>query len=219
MPTLLQIRTGRVRRLGDHLTAYAKDPRDGPVAANRLGLEGDEVGNRRVHGGPDKAIYAYAAGNYPLWIADLPAHRERLIPGAFGENLLIEGLDEQSTCIGDQYRIGGAVVEICQPRQPCATLARWFDDPKIVKAMVRNGRAGWYLRVIEAGEMAAGAPVILLARPESAWSVAEVLAASYRTPPDRADLKRLAAAPGLASSWADWASRAATAERPGPKPL
>lgn len=218
MPTLLQIRTGRVARIGRHRTAYGKQPAAGPVHAGPLGLDGDEVGDTRVHGGPDKAVYAYAASNYPRWQAEQPAHSARLVPGAFGENLLIDGLDEHSAHIGDRWRIGDALVEICQPRQPCATLARWFDDPKMVKAMVRNGLSGWYLRVLEAGEMRTGA-ITLAHRPEGSWSLARVLEASYRSPPDTAELAALAGAPGIAASWAAWAARTAAADQPTPKAL
>ncbi len=216
---LLQLRTGRVTLQGGHRSAYSKAPREGPVLARTLGLEGDEVGNPRVHGGPEKAIYAYGAGVYAGWIADHPEHAERLVPGAFGENLLIDGLDEANVCIGDRWRIGAALVEVCQPRQPCSTMARWFGDPRMVKAMVRNGRSGWYLRVREEGEMAAGDLLTLEHRPEAAWTIAEVLVASYRSPPDTAELGRLAGAEGLASSWAAWAASMAAAERPKAKPL
>ncbi len=218
-PRLLQLRTGRAARHGSHRTAYGKEPREGPVFAHTLGLEGDEVGNRRVHGGPEKAIYAYGAGAYAGWIADHPQHVGRLVPGAFGENLLIDGLDEASVCIGDLWLIGAALVEVCQPRQPCGTLSRWFDDPRMVKAMVKNGRSGWYLRVREEGEMRAGDRLVLAHRPAEAWTIAAVLAASYRSPPDRAELARLARAEGLATSWAAWATGMAEAKTLRAKPL
>jgi MOSC domain-containing protein YiiM len=218
-PRLLQLRIGRAVRHDGRVTAYAKAPQDGPVVARTLGLEGDEVGNKRVHGGPEKAVYAYGAAAYAGWIADHPRHAERLLPGAFGENLLIEGLDEATTCIGDRWRIGRALVEVCQPRQPCSTMARWFGDPLMVKAMVKNGRSGWYLRVLEDGAMSAGDGMVLEHRPAGAWTVAEVLAASYRSPPDRAELAALARVPGLAASWAAWAAGAAVSDKPRAKPL
>ncbi|TPE61208.1 MOSC domain-containing protein [Sandaracinobacter neustonicus] len=219
MPTLLQLRTGKARRIGEHVTAYGKDPREGPVSVHALGLDGDEVANTRVHGGPEKAVYAFGASSYLLWAAEHPRHTACLVPGAFGENLLIEGLDEQSAHVGDRLRIGTALVEICQPRQPCATLARWFDDPQMVKAMVRNGLCGWYLRVLEPGTLSAGDRVILEQRQPGSWSIAQVVKASYRSPADRAELAELAQIPGLASGWAAWAARTATSEKPGPKPL
>jgi MOSC domain-containing protein YiiM len=216
---LVQVRTGHARRIDGHVTAYGKTPREGPVEARSLGLIGDEVANTRVHGGPEKAVYAYAASNYPLWAAENPRHAAKLVPGGFGENLLIEGLDEATACIGDRWRVGTALVEICQPRQPCATLARWFGDPLIVKAMVLNGRSGWYLRVAQDGAMTAGDPMQLEYRPAGAWSIARVLQASYRSPPDRAELAELAQAPGLASEWATWAARGAQSNTPTAKPL
>jgi MOSC domain-containing protein YiiM len=219
VPTLLQLRTGRRAALAGQVSAYAKQPRTGPVTAGTNGLDGDEVGNPRVHGGPEKAIYAYAAANYPLWAADHPEHLAMLVPGAFGENLLIDGLDESTTCIGDRWRIGTALAEVCQPRQPCSTLARWFADPQMVKAMVANGRSGWYLRVREPGAMAAGDPLVLEARPNPDWPIARVLTASYRRPPDRAELAALGQLESLAAGWASWANRAATSSKPQPKPL
>jgi MOSC domain-containing protein YiiM len=218
-PRLLELRTGRVALRDGHRTAYAKAPRNGPVSARVLGLDGDEVGNPRVHGGLEKAIYAYGAGAYASWIADHPQHADRLVPGAFGENLLIAGLDEGSTCIGDRWRIGTALVEVCQPRQPCSTLARWFDDPRMTKAMVRNGLSGWYLRVLQEGEMTAGDALLLEHRPQGAWSITRALEASYRSPPDRAELGDLAKADGLASTWAAWAAGMAEADKPRAKPL
>ncbi len=218
MPSLLQIRTGRAQRVDGHVTAYGKLPRTGAVFAHALGLHGDEVADKRVHGGPEKAVYAYSADNYSLWVSDYPQHIDRLVPGGFGENLLIEGLNELSIHIGDRWRIGGALVEVCQPRQPCVTMARWFDDPKMVKAMVKNGRAGWYLRVLEDGDMQPG-EIELEHRPQGAWSVAQVLAASYKSPPDPVELAALAQAPGLASGWARWAGEAAASEKPRAKPL
>ncbi|MFN7173391.1 MAG: MOSC domain-containing protein [Thermaurantiacus tibetensis] len=216
MAHLVEVRTGRVETRNGHRTAYAKAPRDGPIAVTSFGLDGDEVGNRRVHGGPDKAVYVYAAANYPRWRADHPHHAARLVPGAFGENLLVDGLDEAEAHVGDRWRAGTALLEICQPRQPCSTLARWFGDPAMVEAMVRNGRSGWYCRVVEEGVLAAGDSLMLEHRPQGAWSIAAVLKASY-APAGADELRALAGAPGLAASWAAWAGRAARA--PAPKPL
>lgn len=213
---LLDVRTGRPRQLGPELSAYGKASRTGSVHVGRLGLEGDAVADTRAHGGPDKAVYCYAAGNYPLWLAEHPDHAETLLPGAFGENLLIEGLDEASVCIGDRWRVGDALIEPCQPRKPCHKLAAWFGDARMVKAMTRNGRAGWYARVLEEGQVEAGDPVTLLHRPDGAWSIARALEASYRRPADPQELAALSAAPGLAASWAAWALRQAEAASAAP---
>ncbi len=215
----MQVRTGHAARRGGHFTAYGKSPHTGPVRAHALGLEGDEVANTRVHGGPEKAIYAYSQDHYAAWVADYPQHAERLVPGGFGENLLIAGLTETSVCIGDHWRIGSMLVQPCQPRQPCSTLARWFEDPGMVKAMVANGRSGWYLRVLEEGACQAGDRLTLEHRPEGAWSIARVLQASYAKAPDPAELAFMASLAGLATSWAAWAGRQAKAKAPSAKPL
>ena len=218
-PELVEIRTGRPALLAGQLTAYGKQRRDGPVFAARLGLEGDAVANQRVHGGPEKAVYAYSLDQYAAWRESHPQHAERLVPGGFGENLVIAGLTETDVQTGDRWRIGEALVEVCQPRQPCNTLARWFDDAKMVKAMVQNGRCGWYLRVVEEGPMQAGDHPVLEHRPRFGWTIARVVQASYRRPPDRAEMIELSQAPGLASGWPEWAGKTAMAEKPGPKPL
>lgn len=218
-PILVQLRTGRVATQGRYRSAYGKQSRSGRVAAGTLGLEGDEVGNPRVHGGPDKAVYAYARSNYPRWIADHPHHAGALVPGGFGENLLIDGLDEATVCIGDHWQIGTAVLAPCQPRQPCATMARWFDDARMVKAMVQNGRSGWYCRVEQPGTMIAGDTLALLHRPNPDWPIARVLEISYTAAGNRDQLHSLAAVPGLAEDWAAWAARQAETARPRSKPL
>lgn len=218
-PRLLEVRTGRPALLAGQLTAYGKQRREGRVFMATLGLEGDAVANTRVHGGPEKAVYAYSHDQYAAWAASHPRHAERLVPGAFGENLVIAGLTEADVQTGDRWRIGEALVEVCQPRQPCNTLARWFEDPKMVKAMVQNGRCGWYLRVVEQGHVEAGDTPVLEHRPRFGWTIARVVEASYRRPPDRGEMIELAQAPGLASGWAEWAGRTALAEKPGPKPL
>lgn len=219
MPTLSQIRTGRPAIHQGHRTAYGKQQRTGPVAVDTLGLDGDAVADTRVHGGPDKAVYAYSADNYPHWLASRPQHRATLVAGAFGENLLIAGQDESSVCIGDRWQIGTAILSPCQPRQPCATMARWFGDPRMVKAMVANGMSGWYCRVPQPGTLAAGDSLILRARPNPDWPIARVLSLSYHPRPDPAALDALADLPGLAAGWAAWAARQAAAANPEPKPL
>ena len=163
------------------------------------------MADTRAHGGLDKAVYCYAAANYARWRVEHPQHTARLVPGAFGENLLIEGLDEESVCIGDRWRVGTALIEPCQPRQPCHKLAAWFGDARMVKAMMANGRAGWYVRVLEEGLIEAGDALRLEHRPERSWPIARVLAASYRRPANPQELAELAVLPGLAASWAGWA--------------
>lgn len=128
-----------------------------PVESARvgpLGLEGDEQADLSVHGGPDKAVYAYSADHYPWWKERLPG--VALPHGAFGENLTIEGFDDAAACVGDVYRAGGAVLEAVQPRLPCAKLGLRFDDPGMVKRFAQSLRLGVYFRVLEPGPVRRG---------------------------------------------------------------
>ncbi len=164
---VVSIQVGRVAPLGPDAvpSGIVKHPVDGPVAVARLGLAGDEQADLSVHGGPDKAVYAYAASQYPRWAAEHPHLAERLSPGAFGENLTIEGLEETDLCVGDIHAIGTARLQVCQPRQPCFKFALHLGDPRALKAMVRSGRSGWYYRVVTEGAVSAGDAVILVERP------------------------------------------------------
>ena len=206
---LLSIQTGKVAPLGrlKVLSGFVKHAVAGSVAVGPLGLAGDEQADLSVHGGPEKAVYAYAAAHYPAWAEDFPRHRERLHSGAFGENLTIAGMTEADICVGDVHAIGSAVLQVCQPRQPCFKFAEHFEDSRMPKAMVRNGRAGWYYRVLEPGTIAAGDEVALVERPNPEFGFARLVAiVSHRdATPD--EFAALAAMEGVAS----WIRNAAQA--------
>jgi MOSC domain-containing protein YiiM len=136
------------------------------VDVAELGLTGDEQADLTVHGGPEKAVYGYAMRHYPAWRSEYPEHGTVLAPGAFGENLTIDGLDEDDIFVGDVHRIGSARLQVCQPRQPCFKFALHFNDNRLPKAMVRSGRSGWYYRVLEPGALGAGDEVQLVDRPQ-----------------------------------------------------
>lgn len=156
-------------------SAIDKQPQAGPVAVGTLGLAGDEQGDLRVHGGPDKAVHCYAVEHYPVWRAELPAAARLQAPGAFGENLSLEGLDEHGVCIGDRWQIGSAQCAVSQGRQPCWKLNDRFKVPDMARRVQDSGRAGWYLRVLQPGQLQAGDAVLLLARPHADWSIARLL--------------------------------------------
>lgn len=147
------VHVGRIQPLGPAgvSSGFVKSAVNGRVHVRSLGLEGDEQADLRVHGGMDKAVYGYATENYVAWRADFPEHAALFVPGGVGENLAIQGLDEHSVCLGDQHLIGTALLGVCQHRQPCHKFALRFNDPRVVRAMVRNGRCGWYYRVIRDG--------------------------------------------------------------------
>ena len=175
--------TGRARpytRPGS-LSAIDKRPCSGPVAVGPLGLEGDEQGDLRVHGGPHKAVHCYAWEQYQPWRAELVgnATAQHLLtrPGAFGENFSTEGLDEANVCLGDQWRVGNAVLEVSQGRQPCWKLNDRFEVPGMALRVQTTLRTGWYLRVLRPGSVRAGDAIHLLARPHPGWPLARILRA------------------------------------------
>lgn len=170
------------------------------VAELELEREGPR-GNVQVdtvnHGGVDKAVLAYAAGHYPRWRAELA--RDDLGWGGWGENLVLEGLDEEVVCIGDRYRIGGALVEVSQPRQPCWKLGARWAMPELTRRTIETARTGWYLRVVEPGVVRPGDPVILSSRPRPDWSVARATRVFFGGPVE--DRGRLGEVPELSGAW------------------
>jgi len=161
--------------VGQHevLTGIFKKPREGRVAVRRLSLEGDVQADLRVHGGEFKAVYAYPIEHYSYWKQTLGLNN--LEPGVFGENLTIQGLTEEMTCIGDILQIGTATLQVTQPRTPCAKLASKFERPQIIKEFLGSGRSGFYLRVIEEGELGAGDSIQISRRDPNAVSVRALL--------------------------------------------
>lgn len=179
---LESLQVGRVRdhdwpAVGDQparswRTGYFKDPVVGPTRLEQLGLDGDEQYEREHHGGAYRAVLAYSAEHYPLWRAELGI--PEMGPGGFGENFTVSGQDESSVCVGDVFTIGSARLQISQPRGPCANIARRWRQPELVRRVVETSRFGWYLRVLEAGDVAAGMDVRLVERPYPNWNAAHV---------------------------------------------
>ncbi|MET4074821.1 MOSC domain-containing protein [Hymenobacter sp. UYCo722] len=154
-------------------TAIFKTPTAGPVAIEPDNLAGDEQADLTVHGGPDKAVYAYDAAHYAAWRALLPA-RTDWTPGLFGENLTTEGLPETGVRVGDLFRVGTARLRAVQPRQPCFKLNARFDDPHMAARFAREGRTGIYFRVEAAGTVQAGDTIELLEAAATAITIHEV---------------------------------------------
>ena len=168
--------TGKIARFTDtgETSAIAKHPVHGPVGIGFRGLEGDSQADLLVHGGPDKAIHHYPRDHYGWWYDRLPDQPLLTRAGAFGENITTHGLTEQDVCIGDRFRLGTALVEVCQGRQPCWKQAHRLDDKSVVATMVKSGRSGWYYRVIEEGNVAAGDTLVRTERTHPQWSVERV---------------------------------------------
>ncbi|MFB9903583.1 MOSC domain-containing protein [Allokutzneria oryzae] len=199
---VLSIHSGRPRHFEDPdgRTWYSgidKAPVTGPVMLRGTGLDGDEQADLRVHGGPDKAACVYPFARYPHWAGQLAV--AELAPGAFGENLLVEGVTEDTACIGDVYSLGDAVVQLSQPRSPCWKLARRHRVKDLAVQVQNTGYTGWYLRVLQDGEIAAGQLLTLLERPFADWTVTRANQVRYGGTP--AETSALADVPALARSW------------------
>lgn len=148
-----------------------KRPLNGNVHISAVGLSGDEQGDPRVHGGPDKAVHHYPFEHYARWQQDLGSLPLLQAPGAFGENISTHGLDEGNVCIGDQFALGDALLEVSQGRQPCWKLNDRFDVPDMARRVQATGRTGWYYRVLQAGTATAGDLLQLIVRPHPEWTL------------------------------------------------
>jgi len=135
------------------VTAIWKSPVEGRVAVRGVNLAGDAQADRSVHGGPDKAVYAYAIEETREWEGEVG---RVLGPGAFGENLTVEGIDVSGALIGERWRVGTTLLEVAQPRVPCFKLGLRMGDPSFVKRFAQASRPGAYLRIVEEGELGAG---------------------------------------------------------------
>ncbi|HEV2662217.1 MAG TPA: MOSC domain-containing protein [Ktedonobacteraceae bacterium] len=181
------------------LTGIFKEPVAGRIPARRLDLDGDRQADLSVHGGPAKAIYVYPAEHYAYWREQFPTMN---MPwGMFGENLTVEGLEEKTVHIGDQFRIGTAQVVVTQPRFPCYKLGIKFQRDDMLKRFLQSGLTGFYLAVLEEGEIAAGDPFILLAREEHAVSVSDIINLYTHDKKNLALLRRAVAVKALPDMW------------------
>ena len=196
MPKLVSVNVGTpqqlsVRRGRPMMSAITKHPVDGRVRVEGVNVAGDAQADLRVHGGPDKAVYAYASEDIAWWEdvlgIDVPA-------GMFGENLTTEGVDVTNAVIGERWRIGTVELEVCQPRQPCSKLGLRFGNPKMVKLFAQASRPGAYLRIVAEGELGAGDAVEVLARPDHGVTIAMVSDAVFK---DRSLAARVLEAPQL----------------------
>jgi len=183
-------------------TSIFKAPVQGRVRVAQLNLQGDQQSDLSVHGGIDKAVYAYPSEHYSFWSQELPAID---FPwGAFGENLTTEGLLEGAVHIGDRLRIGSAEFVVTQPRMPCFKLGIRFDRPDIVKLFLQSGRSGFYLAVLKEGEVTAGDSIELLKQDEHGVTVADIVNLYGRDAANQELLHRVSELPSLPESWRDY---------------
>ncbi|MES5815219.1 MOSC domain-containing protein [Pseudoxanthomonas sp. Soil82] len=181
-------------------SAIDKRAVEGPVRIGPEGLSGDEQGDRRVHGGPDKAIHHYPRDHYASWRGEVGAHALLQAAGAFGENISTSGIIEADVCLGDRLRLGSALVEVSQARQPCWKLSDRFGIADMARRVQDTGRSGWYYRVLETGAVQAGDTLVLVDRPHPDWPLPRLSELLYRLTLDREELLGALALP-LVPSW------------------
>ncbi|MCG8387461.1 MAG: MOSC domain-containing protein [Cytophagales bacterium] len=209
MIKLLSIHVGKPREIlyqgKSTTTGIFKEKVDGPIRVDRLNLEGDQQADLTVHGGPDKAVYAYPVEHYSYWRTT----REDLIfaPGIFGENLSIEGLNEDEACIGDQYKIGTAVLAITSPRMPCFKLGIKMKDPKFVKDFMQAQRTGFYFKVAREGAINSGDLIEKIKSDPQRLTVNEVVRLYTTDKENKALLQKAMDTSSLPQDWRDFFSK------------
>lgn len=180
-------------------SAIAKSPVLESVRIHAEGIEGDEQGDRRVHGGPDKAIHHYPFDHYAFWRGEHP-HPLLEHAGAFGENFSSVGWTEDDIHLADVVRVGTATLQVSQGRQPCWKLNDRFGHPGMARTMQSSGRTGWYYRVLEAGLVTPGDVMTVLERPCAAWPLSRLVTVLFDRTLER-DLLQEASQLPLTSSW------------------
>jgi MOSC domain-containing protein YiiM len=171
------------------------------VAVLANGLAGDERADQKHHGSPDQAVYSYAREDYDWWEGELG---RELRSGQFGETLTMSGLDITGAVIGEQWRVGSALLEVSGPRIPCVVFRNWMDEPGWVKRFTAVGRPGAYLRVVSVGELGVGDEVEVVSRPETGVTVGDWFRARHG---DEGALRRILAVPGHDAEWDRMAER------------
>jgi len=180
-------------------TGIFKTAVEGPVELRRYNLAGDGQADLTVHGGPSKAVYVYPMQHYAYWREELPDHD--LPWGSFEENLTVEGADEETVCIGDEFRVGNATVVVTEPRIPCFKLGIRFGRDDMVKRFLKSQRSGFYLGIVEEGRVQAGDAFERLSQHPDALAVADVIRLFTTEKTNAALLTKAIAVPALPERW------------------
>lgn len=208
-PFVHKVFTGKVKTMGD---PNATNPMDREWESGifkkenseqlwltKTGLEGDEIADKKVHGGPEKALFAYPIKHYTYWKKNL--NNENIDMGAMGENLAVLEMDEFSVCIGDTYKFGDAIIQVSQPRRPCWKPARRFRVKDFALRIQHSGRTGWYFRVLQGGHIISGIDIELIDRPHPQWTIAACNEVMYIYKEDLRLAEELASVELLAPNW------------------
>src|SRR5215471_16712889 len=180
-------------------TAIWKAPVEDPRMVRRLNIDGDGQGDLAGHGGEHRAVFVYQIDSYRYWQNKLG--RDDFTYGQFGENFTVDGLSDKEVCIGDRYRIGGALFEVTQPRVTCYRVGIRMNEPQMAALLVAHGRPGFYLRVLEEGEVKAGDQIVQVAAGPERMSVSEIDALLYKPCHPRCQLERALRIPALSAGW------------------
>lgn len=201
--------TGRAAPLAgsDALSGIVKLPVGRPLALGPEGLEGDEQADRRVHGGVEKAVHHYPFDHYAAWQAELGPLPALASPGGFGENISTSGPTEATVAVGDIFRLGSALLQVSQGRQPCWKLNRRFEVPDMARRVQQSGRTGWYYRVLAPGTVAPGDRLELVDRLAPDWTLHRLWRALYVDRLNKGELQGIAALDVLAEGWRKYAVR------------
>jgi ferredoxin-NADP reductase/MOSC domain-containing protein YiiM len=203
LPRLLSVNVGLPRDIAWRgktvRTAIWKTPVQGGRMVRRLNIDGDGQGDLAGHGGEHRAVFVYQIDSYHYWQSQLG--RNDLTYGQFGENFTVDGLSDQEVCIGDRYRVGGALFEVTQPRVTCYRVGIRMEEPQMAALLVAHGRPGFYLRVLEEGEVEAGDEILRVASGPERMSVFEINALLYMPGHPRSQLERALRIPALSAGW------------------
>lgn len=207
-PCIDKLFTGGVKQLGNPnaenklerpwKSGIFKKETEKAVFLSKTGFTGDDVADKKNHGGPEKAAFAYAAKHYAHWRHELGID---IAPGGNGENLSVTEMDEASVCIGDTYHVGEALVQVSQPRRPCWKPARRHGILDLALRIQKTGRTGWYFRVLEEGSVKAGDGFHLTSRPYPEWTVRTANEVMYEQKDNMSLTESLASCELLADNW------------------
>lgn len=200
---VLSVNLGRVRKFEYNgrsaRSAIWKSPVAGRIIARGVNLDGDDQADRKAHGGPDKAIYAYAVEDARWWEKDLGRPVQY---GEFGENLTTEAIAVNDALVGERWEIGTAVLEVSEPRLPCWRLGVRMNDQMFPRRFTQALRPGAYLRIIVEGDLGAGDEIRVVDRPDHDLTIRDVFRIYTR---DRDEVERIVVNPRMSESWREWA--------------
>lgn len=208
--TVVRMYAGQIAPLGPRRSPSGiyKQQLAPPWVITKTGLLGDHQGDLKVHGGPEKAIHQYPADHYQAWQRDFIGLRPYLEHApAFGENLCLPEMTENNVNVGDVFRLGAALLQVSQGRQPCWKLNVKFDRPDMAAMVQRTGRTGWYYRILEEGRASPGDELKLEDRPHADWPLARLNLLLTSRSLARDELRSMAELRFLSASWRKIASR------------